>query len=800
MHHAAVRPIATHFCPLSHYLHSSQGDFSMFKRTICPLFLFIIGSLAIVVPAQSKASGDGVWREVSDTSSAFRSAERVIVPDNYRTFRLNQPLLRTMLESAPAEFKDQYGMSNTIITLPMPDGTFERFRIEHSLIVEPGLAEKYPELAATYRGQGIDDPTATVRLDLMPSGFHSMILSSRGTVMVDPYAKGDTSNYISYRKSDAKRTSDFSCDTDRENALKSLSNSTKGDFKPFVPDAVFAPAVTSGTELRTYRLALAATGEYTGVAGGGTVAGALAAQVVIMNRVNGIYERDLSMRMVIIANNNLIIYTDGTSDPYTNNNGSTMLTENQNNVTTVIGTANYDIGHVFSTGGGGIAGVGVPCGASKARGVTGLTNPTGDVFAIDYVAHEMGHQWGGNHTFNGGTGSCGQAGQRSNTSAYEPGSGVTIMGYAGICGTQNLAGTSIDSFHVRSLEEIIAYSQTGTGNTCAVTTATGNTPPSINSVGGSTFNIPRQTPFTLTAAATDANGDTVTYDWQQYDLGPVTTAVPNTDSDGNARPLFRPFLPSSDGSRTFPRSQFILANANVPPNTTGSFMTGELLPAIARTMNFQVIARDNRAGGGGVNTATVQVVVAGTGPFAVTSPNTNTTWFLNSNPVVTWNTGGSEGAPINAGNVRILLSTDGGLTFPTVLNASTPNDGSEAVVSPNLNSSTARIRVEPVGNIFFDVSDVNFSISNVPASNGAIGGRITTAGGRGVARVYVTLVGPSTNRTAITNAFGYFDFDQVGFGQSYTITPRPRKGTTFNPANIVRDHQAAATDVNFTTN
>ncbi|MEK7856963.1 MAG: hypothetical protein AAB288_12795 [Acidobacteriota bacterium] len=175
----------------------------MFKRTICPLFLFIIGSLAIVVPAQSKSSGDGVWREVSDTSSAFRSAERVIVPDNYRTFRLNQPLLRTMLESAPAEFKDQYGMSNTIITLPMPDGVFERFRIEHSLIVEPGLAEKYPELAATYRGQGIDDPTATVRLDLMPSGFHSMILSSRGTVMVDPYAKGDTSNYISYRKSDA---------------------------------------------------------------------------------------------------------------------------------------------------------------------------------------------------------------------------------------------------------------------------------------------------------------------------------------------------------------------------------------------------------------------------------------------------------------------------------------------------------------------------------------------------------------------------------------------------------------------
>lgn len=771
----------------------------MFKRSIRPLFLVLLVAI-MSAAAFGKGSGDGLWREINDSSAAFRSADRSIIPDNYRTFKLNQVLLRTVLESAPAEFKDQYGMSNTIITLPMPDGSFERFRIEHSLIVEPGLVEKFPELGATYRGQGIDDPSATVRLDFLPSGFHSMILSSKGTFLVDPYSKGDTENYISYRKNDVQKTGTFSCETDRENAVKSMIRPTKGEINSFVPDALFAPAVTSGTQLRTYRLALAATGEYTAAVGGGTVAGALAAQVLIMNRVNGIYERDLSMRMVIIANNNLIIYTNGTTDPYTNNDGTTMLTENQNNVNTVITSANYDIGHVFSTGGGGIAGVGVPCGSNKARGVTGLGNPVGDVFAIDYVAHEMGHQWGGNHTFNGGSGSCGQGGQRSSTSAYEPGSGITIMGYAGICGGQDLAGNSIDSFHVRSLEEIVAYSQTGTGNTCAATTATGNTPPAVNSVGGSTFNIPRQTPFTLTASATDANGDSITYDWQEYDLGAVTTGIPNSDADGNARPIFRPYSPTADPSRTFPRSQFVLNNANVPPNTTGGFLTGELLPAISRTMNFQVIARDNRANGGGINTATVQVIVAGTGPFAVTSPNTNTTWFLNSNPVVTWNTGGSESAPISAANVRILLSTDGGATFPTVLNASTPNDGSEAVVSPNLNSSTARIRVEPIGNIFFDVSDTNFSISNVPASNGEIGGRITTAGGHGVGRIYVTLVGPSTNRIALTNAFGYFSFEQVGFGQSYTITPVPRKGTTFNPVNVVRSHNAAATDVNFTTN
>ncbi len=771
----------------------------MFKRSYCPVFLFLILMLTVSGFAQTKRSGDGVWKEIDDAAGSLRSAERQIVPDNYKTFRLDKTMLRTILSSAPEEFSDPFGMSNSILTLPMPDGSFERFRIEHSLIVEPLLLEKFPELGFTYRGQGIDDPTATVRLDLLPSGFHSMILSPRGTVMVDPYAKNDTVNYISYYKRDVRRSTGFSCDVDTQHAIESISKPRKTGLKEFIPDfASAAPEVTSGTQLRTYRLALAATGEYTTAVGGGTVAGALAAQVLIMNRVNGVYERDLAIRMVIIGNNNLIVYTDGATDPYTNNNGSTMLGENQTNVDTVIMSANYDIGHVFSTGGGGVAGVGVPCGSSKARGVTGLSNPVGDAFAIDFVAHEMGHQWGAFHTFNGGTGNC-SGGNRTAGSAYEPGSGITIMAYAGICGSQDLAGNSIDSFHVKSLEDIVAYSQTGNGNTCANTTATGNTPPAVTSVGGASFNVPKQTPFTLTASATDANGDTVTYDWQEYDLGPQTSSVPNSDSDGSAKPIFRPFSPTTFPARTFPSSQYILANSNVPPSTTGGFLTGELLPAIARTMTFQVIARDNRANGGGINTATVNVVVAGTGPFNVTAPNTNTTWFLNSNPVVTWNVGGSDVAPINAANVRILLSTDGGVTFPTVLLASTPNDGSEAVVSPSINTSTARVRIEPIGGIFFDVSDSNFMISSTAVMNGTLAGRIATAGGRGLARVYVTLTGgpSSITQTVLTSSFGYYQFENISFG-TYTITPAPRKGKTYTPPSIVRDHQSAATDVNFT--
>ena len=363
--------------------------------------------------------------------------------------------------------------------------------------------------------------------------------------------------------------------------------------------------------------------------GGNTVAGALAAEVLIMNRVNGVYERDVAIHMNIIANNNLITYAaDNLScggpcttanDPYTNNDGGTMLDQNQSTIDTVIGSANYDIGHVFSTGGGGVAQLSRSLQPGARHAVSpACPVPIGDPFAIDYVCHEMGHQWGANHTFNSTTGSC--DGNRSGGSAYEPGSGVTIMGYSGICGNQNLANFSIDNFHVKSLEVIVAYSQTGGGNACAVTTATGNTPPTVTGPGN--FTIPKNTPFSLTAHATDPNGDSITYDWEEYDLGAATTAAPNTDADGSPGRSFAPSLPTAGGTRTFPSLQYILNNANVPPTFSGGFLTGELLPAITRTMTFQVVARDNRANGGGINTATSLVTIDGAAtPFAVTSPN-----------------------------------------------------------------------------------------------------------------------------------------------------------------------------------
>ncbi|HLM59974.1 MAG TPA: zinc-dependent metalloprotease family protein, partial [Pyrinomonadaceae bacterium] len=547
------------------------------KRTVS-LFLFIFALSVVFVAGQGKPSTPNkLWREADDAALQQRQLERVIIPNAYRAFTLDKTALKNVLRKAPLEFTEAARNNSEEITIPMPDGTFARFSIEESPIVESGLAAKYPEIK-TYRGRGIDDPTLSARFDFLPKGFHGIIFSSKGTILVDPYAVGDTGNYISYYKHEVERTGEFACRFKDE--VEQLPSALG-----FAPDA---PSVGSGTNLRTYRLALAATAEYTDVfrVAGDTnaqaKARALSEMIIIMNRVNGVYERDVAIRMILVNNQDSIIYTDSATDPYTNENGSAMLGQNQANLDSVIGDANYDIGHVFSTGGGGIAGLGVPCRSNlKARGVTGSPYPIGDPFSIDYVAHEIGHQFGAHHTFNTGAGSCGA--QRTAGAAYEPGSGITIMAYAGLCGSQNLALNSIDTFHVKSIEQIVQYSTSGLGNGCSVSTATGNALPEVSVESG--FNLPKQTPFYLTATASDANNDPLTYDWQQYDLGAASmSAAGNSDADGQERPLFRPYLPTTEATRMFPSKQFILNNANVPPTSTGGRLTGEILPSMTRTM------------------------------------------------------------------------------------------------------------------------------------------------------------------------------------------------------------------------
>lgn len=601
------------------------------------------------------------------------------------------------------------------IQLPLPEGGFGRFHVLESPIMEPALAAKYPEIK-TYVIQGIDDPVATGRIDMTYRGLRASVQGSRGRFFIDPYWTDNDSVSISYY------TKDFS-DLVK---LKSLNCGVVGsDSSSITLQARTATAQRpTGASLRTYRLALAATGEYSAAVATAPVTKAkvLAAMVTSINRVSAVYEREFAIRLTLVANTDQLIYLDGTTDPYTNDDGVAMLAQNQTNVDAVIGSANYDIGHVFSTGGGGIAGLGVVClNGQKANGVTGSPSPVGDAYDIDYVAHEMGHQFGGNHTFNGTTGSA--AGNANITTAFEPGSGSTIMAYAGICSPQDLQMHSDDYFQSINYSEIDTYTTNSPGNGSTSTNftapiSTGNSPPVIAALP-SLYTIPSQTPFALTASATDANGDALTYCWEEMDHGSAPRDPILSPRDNGTCPLFRSYSPTVSPTRLFPSLTYILKNANLPPAnyslSGATLVTGEYLPTTSRTMNFRVSVRDNRAGGGGQNYATTQVASVSTaGPFKITSPNTATTIAAGSSQTVAWNVANTTATPISCPNVKISYSTDGGNTFPIVLASSAANTGTASVTIPNVSTNattTGRFKVEAVGNIFFDINDANFIVT-----------------------------------------------------------------------------------------
>ncbi|MFO0830882.1 MAG: M12 family metallo-peptidase [Phycisphaerales bacterium] len=624
---------------------------------------------------------DQVWAQLGAFPPAVEAGRPFIRPLQYQRVALAEGLMHDTLWTAPREATPAANQP-LILWLPKPDGTFERFSVVESPIMTPDFQAVRPDVR-TFVGQGMDDPAATLRCDWTTLGFRAQVLSPGGAWYIDPYTFFNTTYYVSYFKRDFwKDTSDWHCETTGEP----------------IPQAepVFGDRVV--TTLRTYRLALAATGEYTAFFGG-TVANAQSAMITSVNRVTGVYEKEVGIRLSLI-NNTSIIYTNSGTDPYTNNNGSTMLGQNQTNLTTVIGSANYDIGHVFSTGGGGVAGLGVVCNTSnKARGVTGSSAPTGDAYDIDYVAHEMGHQFNAPHTFAGTTGSC--AGNGTSSAAYEPGSGSTIMGYAGICGADDLQPHSDPYFHHASIDTINAF-KVGSG-ACSVNTSTTNNPPTV--AGAAARSIPKQTAFYLTGSGSDPDGNALTFEWEEHDAGNLRTLATGDNGSG---PLFRPRVPTSSPTQYFPALDDVF---------DGTLDAGDIWPVSGRTLNFRLTARDNVAGGGGTTNTTSNstvTIVAAAGPFQVTAPNTAVSLTGGGSTTVTWNVASTTAAPISAASVSIALTTDAGANWTTLL-ASTPNDGSEAVTLPNISTTTARIKVEAVGNSFFDVSNTNFTITGVTA-------------------------------------------------------------------------------------
>lgn len=667
---------------------------SMRKSTL--LLLWVV-FLSFTATAQENTYWINQQGKNTDTDPFQMAA--VSKPRAYQLFRLQEASFRNVLARVPAEKEVNVSASNAIIALPDAKGNIQTFRVVEAPVMAPELSARYPGIRS-YLGKGISDPTATVRFDLSMHGLHATIMySNQSTVYIDQLYQD---YYRIVRRSDVTdQPNHFQCLTD---AIPAPVN-TNGD----------APTNITDGKLRTYRLAMISGAEFSlhFIPPGGfptladSITAVLAAQNSHVTRANAIYERDMAIRMVLVANNDQIIYFDPATDPIANPNspsGAAMQTAIDNR----IGSGNYDIGHTESKGSdNGNAGcIGCVCTAGlKGRGWTVYSNPSLlEFFVVDYLTHEMGHQFGANHTF-----SFNIEGTGVNV---EPGSGVTIMGYAGIVAGQNVELHSIDIFSVKSIEQVSNYILSGGGSGCDVETITGNNPPSADA--GADFIIPHSTPFLLTGTASDPDpGDVLRYNWEQIDSR--ISSFPSIPSpSATAGPMFRTYLDYSIPQRTFPALQYILSGANG--------FTWEVLPAVGRTMNFRFIAKDNRAGGGATRSDNMVVTTDGsTGPFAVTSPNAAVSWVAGFSQTITWDVSNSNNAPVNCANVKISLSTDGGLTFPTVLAASTPNDGSHTITLPCITTSTARIKVEAVGNIFFDISNANFSIQpgfdfNTPAT------------------------------------------------------------------------------------
>ncbi|AWA29037.1 hypothetical protein HYN48_02450 [Flavobacterium magnum] len=646
--------------------------------------------------------GGRLWTKIeSDKTPVSEKLVKRSVPSKFQVFTLDMAELKSRLAGAP-DRKDNKIKDGVLLQFPNETGVLENYRVFESAVMDPALAAKYPDIKS-YVGIGADDAAATICFTTTLFGLHSMTLSgNHNNVFIEPYTN-DLNKYMVYDRGSILTPPAFECFMDEKSDDQHRdANSTQSSTQIF----------------RTYRLALSCTTEYAdfhvnaaGVSSGTLAqkkAAVLAAMVVTMARVNGVFERDLAIHMNLISNNDVLINI--TSDNFSNTNGGSLLGQNQSFVDANVGNSNYDIGHVFSTGGGGIARRASVCNsAEKAKGVTGSGAPVGDAFDIDYVAHEMGHQFGGNHTFNAdftGSGSCET--NKNLPTAVEPGSGTTIMAYAGICNNVNNVQNNSDAhFSFMSIQEIDSY--VASGGNCSANVAMTNSPPVIKPIPN--YTIPKSTPFILKGNATDAQGNTLTYCWEENDRWNENTAAKSAPpvAANAGGPNFRSRPPSASPERYMPLLSSVLAN-NITPNF-------EVVPSVARTMNFVLTVRDNNLlDGGQTQREDITVTTANVGPFVVTAPNTTVSFVAGSNQTITWDVAGTTSNGINCNFVDIYMSSNSGSTFPTLLASGVPNDGSEIVTIPNLIGSSNRIMVRATDNIFYDVSNANFAISSPPSS------------------------------------------------------------------------------------
>ena len=898
-------------------------------------------------PPISNQRAAALWQDVTiapereelaakaNLQNAVRGKTPALKLKRLRAATLDTAGMRALTAGAPQERSNSFVNAALTVSLPHPDGGYQRFTLVESSIMEPGLAAKHPEIK-TYKGRGIDDPAATLRMDVTPLGLHASVRSANGGWYVDPYYQQDTSVYASYSRSDlvnqhgplvegvldesnvtlsrsfykegdavevrgagfapgasvklsvhaegdsvARHSIAATADKKGNISVKLPAGAAAGAYElsatdgrsssaaPFrVVEANVSASAIASDQLRTYRLALVTDPTYATYFGGS--ANVTAAKVTLINRVSQVYEDETAIRLVLIDGTDALnldtpAQMTGANGPcggaacfssaQAAGCGSGTLSRNRVVTGLLVGASNFDVGHIaLGLNGGGVASLGVVGGNAKAQGCTGLPTPIGDFFAVDYVAHELGHQFSGNHTFNGVVANC-SGGNRNPTTSVESGSGSSIMAYAGICGSDDLQPHSDPYWSQRSFDEIVAHTSaaetnvnevqigalTGfvnngqqfqlafNGNTsvpivrgvnfttagikaalegsagwpagglvtvsalsdnaftvtfngslagtnvaalqlenCSggctgyvgevakgglttrggAVSASGNSAPLVTTEPG--YTIPVRTPFALTGSATDIDGDPITYMWEQNDRGASsgTGLTSNTKLNG---PLFRQFgtravvsstdtieynspgenSTTADPQRVFPDMLQILANntnaatgacpvAATPPTAADINCYSEYLPtasyvgmagvnASPARLNFKLTARDGR---GGINNGTtVLVLAANAGPFLVTAPNTALAQQANTPLTVTWDVANTNVAPVNTAAVSIRLSTDGGATWPHLLADAVPNSGSAVVTLPPVMTAAARVKVEAVGNVYFDVSDANFAVT-----------------------------------------------------------------------------------------
>ncbi len=661
------------------------------KRT--PLSkMVLIAMISILSTAISFAQKANLWNSLPITELQKITPLAGFHWEKVNVVAIPRTIVQNKLRFAPKETANlRSDNSNFMIALPLPTGESIDFRLVESALLSSESAEAFPFIK-TYEGSAVNNPMFKVHITMSHLGIHALLEDGQSKVYIRPYNRLGSDEHIVFDAQEEIVPEGVHCGVDSKGIANEIDAKERGQRS------------VSDCQLRTYRVAVAATGEYTVWAG--SQANAAANITATMNNVKAIYERDASITFTLVLNN-AILFTDAATDPYTitGNTSGTTLATNHTTIVNAIGSGAFDLGHLFSQDwNGGLASTPSVCSSSsKGNAQSGLktstfpSGPTGSVMEAT-VAHEIAHQFNVSHTMSSNAGGC--SGNVALATAVETVGGSTIMAYAGVC-TGSYQSQSDHYFHTTSLTQLTAYAISQ--NTCGAISALSNTAPAI-AMASNNYSIPSGTPFLLSATGSDVNGDALTYTFEQIDAITTATATNPTSTVTNG-PVFRSYPPNSNSFRYFPPL------ANVVAGTTPAV---EVLPIVARTLTFRPVVRDNRSGGGCSADMSLTINTIGTTPFRVSSQNTATSLTANgaNTFTVTWDVAGSDVAPVSCANVKISFSTDGGATFSTVLLNSTSNDGTETIIVPNLATSVGRIKIEAVGNIFFDVNDANITITS----------------------------------------------------------------------------------------